>query len=124
MLAEHHPGRARTRSELERRCLDILAAAGLPAPEVNVWPADADCEVDLLWRDARVIVELDGWALHRSRLAFEDDRRRAVELQSLGYTVLRFTWRQLEAQPRWVTARIGDHLALSVRHRTTRPANP
>jgi len=112
-LADRQPGRAHTRSELERRCLDVLTAAGLPGPEVNVWLADAGYEVDLLWRDARLVVELDGWTFHRSRPAFEADRRRTVELQALGYTVLRFTWRQLEAQPRWVAARVGDHLARS-----------
>ncbi|MCX6386645.1 MAG: DUF559 domain-containing protein [Solirubrobacterales bacterium] len=104
VLADRDPGRARTRSELERRCLELVSAAGLAAPEVNVWLPQYGCEVDLLWRGSRLIVELDGWAFHRSRGSFEEDRRRTVDLQSAGYTVLRFTWRQIDQRPQWVTS--------------------
>ena len=51
---------ALTRSEAERRFLELIRAAHLPEPEVNVrvgrW------EVDFLWRDLRLIVEFDGYA--------------------------------------------------------------
>ncbi len=104
VLADRDPGRARTRSELERRCLELVSAAGLAAPEVNVWLPQYGCEVDLLWRGSRLIVELDGWAFHRSRGSFEEDRRRTVDLQSDGYTVLRFTWRQIDQRSQWVTS--------------------
>jgi very-short-patch-repair endonuclease len=51
-------------------------------------------EVDLLWREQRLIVEVDGWEAHRSRSAFEEDRARDARLTLLGYRVVRFTWRQ------------------------------
>lgn len=82
-----------TRSELERRFLDLCRNAGLPAPEVNV--VVEGFEVDALWRDQRLIVELDGYEYHRTRAAFERDRARDIALQLAGYRVLRVTWRQL-----------------------------
>jgi very-short-patch-repair endonuclease len=63
-------------------------------------------EVDFLWRDERLIVELDGWQSHRTRSAFEEDRARDARLKLLGYGVLRFTWRQLEMDPRQVAAAV------------------
>jgi very-short-patch-repair endonuclease len=65
----------------------------LPQPEVNV-KVDR-FEVDFLWRDERVIVEVDGWRAHGTRSAFEEDRARDARLAVLGYEVVRLTWRQL-----------------------------
>ena len=49
---------ALTRSEAERRLLDLLRAAGLPPTAVN---ARIDrYEVDLLWCPQRLVVEVDG----------------------------------------------------------------
>ncbi len=53
-------------------------------------------EADCLWREQRVIVELDGAQAHRTRAAFEADRERDRRLQVAGWTVLRVTWRQLD----------------------------
>jgi very-short-patch-repair endonuclease len=86
-------GVAPTRSELERRFLKAVLRAGLPRPDVNV--KLGGYTVDFLWPDQRLVVELDGYRFHGHRLAFERDRIRDAELQLLGYTVLRFTWRQL-----------------------------
>ena len=46
-----------------------------------------------------MIVELDGYATHGRRRAFEDDRRRDRALAAAGYTVVRITWRQLRDEP-------------------------
>lgn len=45
--------------------------------------------VDLLWREGRLVVELDGYADHGTRAAFGRDRHRDFELTLSGYTVLR-----------------------------------
>ena len=59
-------------------------------------------EVDFLWRQQRAIVEVDGWESHRTRSAFEEDRARDGRLTLLGYSVLRFTWRQLTSDRRGI----------------------
>ena len=63
-----------TRSEAEERLLDLVRAASLPSPETNV--TVGHYEVDFLWRQAGLVVEVDGFAHHRSRQSFENDRRR------------------------------------------------
>jgi very-short-patch-repair endonuclease len=83
----------RTRSELEARFLVLCRRHRVPAPEVNV--RVGPFLVDFLWPRQRLIVEVDGWDSHRTRSAFEADRARDPDLTERGYTVLRFTWRQL-----------------------------
>lgn len=92
-LDRHEPRLAMTRSELERRFLELCEAAGIPLPEVNV--VVTGWTVDGLWRDARVIVELDGRDNHSSPGQIERDRRKDLQLRAAGYVVLRYTWAQI-----------------------------
>jgi very-short-patch-repair endonuclease len=86
----------RARSDLEKAMLALCRRHRLPAPDVNV---KVDCyEVDFLWREQRLVVEVDGWEAHRGRSAFEEDRARDARLAVLGFHVLRFTWRQLTSE--------------------------
>ncbi len=55
-------------------------------------------DVDFLFGD-RLAVEVDGEEFHNNTLAFENDRRRDAVLSTLGYRVLRFSYRQL--MDRW-----------------------
>jgi very-short-patch-repair endonuclease len=100
---------APTRSELERRMLRLIADAGLSRPHVNhpVGPY----VVDFLWPERRVIVETDGYASHGHRAAFERDRARDAALYAAGYTVLRFTWRQITREPLRVAALLAQAAA-------------
>jgi very-short-patch-repair endonuclease len=97
-------GEARARTELEARMLAICRRHRLPQPGVNV-RVDG-YEVDFLWRERSLIVEVDGWESHRTRSAFEEDRARDARLKVLGYEVLRFTWRQIESDTSGVAATI------------------
>jgi very-short-patch-repair endonuclease len=105
-----------TRSEAERHLLALIRKAKLPLPEVNVYLGPY--EVDFLWRRERVIVEVDGYAFHSSRRAFEDDRRRDADLAAHGYRVIRITWRQIVSEPAAVLVRLAQTLARS------RPSSP
>jgi very-short-patch-repair endonuclease len=99
-----------TRSEGERRFLQIVRRADLPAPETNVFVEGH--EVDAVWRAQWLVVELDGYAHHSDRGAFERDRVRDARLQGAGYRVLRTTWRQIQERPEAVAARIAGLLAM------------
>lgn len=82
-----------TRSEGEEKLLAITRSAGLPAPALNVTVLGH--EVDFLWRSARLVADVDGYAFHSSASSFAADRQRDAELTSAGYRVLRFTWADL-----------------------------
>ena len=97
-----------TRSELERAFLDLIRSAGLARPSVNVQVAGH--EVDFLWRDEGIAVELDGFEFHGTRAAFERDRARDHDLQMEGIQVVRLTWRRLQDEGAEVAERLGAGL--------------
>ena len=93
-----------TRSELERRFLDVIGSAGLPPPATNVLVEGF--LVDAVWPRQRLVVELDGRRYHETRAAFERDRIRDAGLQVAGFRVLRVTWKRLHGDPQIVAATI------------------
>jgi very-short-patch-repair endonuclease len=98
-----------TRSEAERRLLELIRAARLLMPEANA--RLNGYEVDFLWREQRLIVEVDGYAFHSSRRSFERDRRRDADMAAAGWRVVRVTWRQLTEEPEAVIAALAAALA-------------
>jgi hypothetical protein len=66
---------------------------GLPEPvmaaKVSGW------EVDALFPDEKVIVELDGWDFHSSRESFESDRERDASTLAAGCVTVRVTWERM-----------------------------
>ena len=98
-----------TRSKAERALLDLVTRGGLPRPQTNVRVVGH--EVDTLWRSERLIVEVDGYAYHSHREAFERDRRRDAELQAAGYRVLRVTWRRIASEPESLLVTLAQALA-------------
>jgi very-short-patch-repair endonuclease len=95
-------GPHRTRSGGERAMLRLIRAAGLPEPLTN-HPIKG-FNADFFWPEVGLIVEVDGGPFHRPRPAFERDHRRDIVHRDAGYEVLRFTWRQLDEEPFYVTA--------------------
>jgi hypothetical protein len=90
-----------TREELEARFAEFLQARGFPRPEVNAHIAVRDrlIEVDFVWRDQKLIVELDGYESHGTRATFESDRRRDRALSVSEWRHIRATWRQPPTSP-------------------------
>jgi very-short-patch-repair endonuclease len=86
-----------TRSELEKQFLKLCRAAALPQPAVNVWAEGF--EVDAVWLEQKLVVELDGYEHHGGRSAFERDRKRDTKLQLAGYRPIRVTQRRIEREP-------------------------
>jgi very-short-patch-repair endonuclease len=72
----------------------LIVKAGLPRPQRNARVHGHEC--DVLWPDAGLGLELDGFDGHGNRLAFERDRRRELHLRARGVEVIRVTWWQLQ----------------------------
>jgi very-short-patch-repair endonuclease len=108
-LQRQTSGPTLTRSEAEERLLDLIRRAELPAPRIN--SRLHGYEVDFYWAAAGLVVEVDGYQFHRSRWAFERDRRKDATLQRAGITVIRVTWSQIVDEPLAVVALIAGALA-------------
>ncbi len=98
-----------TLSELEDRFLALLDDHDLPRPLTNHMLHGM--KVDAVWPGQRLAVELDGWAFHHDRAAFEDDRARSARLAQAGWTPVRFTHAQVVEKPREVAATLRALLA-------------
>ena len=93
-LERHQPERARTKSRLERMFLEICEQQGWPMPEVNEYVAA--WEVDALWRDKKIAIELDGHGNHHTPAQRRRDRRKEMALRKAGLTPVRYSEEQLE----------------------------
>lgn len=110
VLDEHRRrGTQLTRSVLEDRFLALCDRYGLPRPDANFHVEGH--EVDACWPAARLAVELDGWARHKDRVAFQRDRTKGNELTAVGWRVLRFTHDDVVRRPAEIAARIRGLLA-------------
>jgi hypothetical protein len=102
-----------TRSAAERRATRLLSRAG-----IHGWVANAAIRDDrgligvgdVVFEETRVVIELDGWAFHAAPDRLQRDRDRQKRLVSAGWTVLRFTWRDLTERPEYVTATVTPNL--------------
>jgi very-short-patch-repair endonuclease len=108
-----------TQSDLEERFVAFLEATELPLPRLNADLAVAGrfFSVDCLWADQRLIVELDGRAVHGTAKAFESDRERDRLLLVEGWRVVRITWRQLRDQQASIAK---DLRSILIRSRSSR----
>lgn len=122
VLANGEVGATVTRSEPEERFLRFLGERGLPRPEMNVAMAvrGRHVEVDCVWRQQRVIAELDGRAVHATTSAFERDRARDRALMAAGWRVIRITWRQLTSDGSELEEDVAELLQLRARGRDLR----
>ena len=102
------PGRAKLRevihgdapvtlSVLERRFLELLRENRLPLPLTN--RPKGSYHVDCRWPAYALTVELDSYRYHRSRHAWEQDRRRAREARARGDEFRRYTYGDVCEQP-------------------------
>ena len=113
LLAEGAETRGVTKRELEERFAALVERHGLPRPRRNADLAVRGrlFNVDCLWPDARLVVELDGRAVHGTRKAFETDRERDRLMVADGWRVMRMTWAQLRDEEKAVAADLCAALA-------------
>jgi hypothetical protein len=111
-----------TRNELEHELFAFCGELDLPKPEVNVWidlgDGGAPIEADFVFRDAKVMVEADGYETHGTRTAFERDRERDQRLAYAEWHVIRCTWRQVMSR----SESLARALSRAVARRMTQPA--
>jgi len=98
-----------TRSELEKRFLELVIAAGLPQPRTNY--VEHGFELDCYWPEHRFAVELDVFETHGTRAAVERDRKRQEDLLLMGIQMTRVTGPRLQCEPEEVIRRVARLLS-------------
>lgn len=93
-----------TRSEAERLLSRLLRAAGITGWQAN--RRIAGYEVDVVFRAAKVAIEVDGFAFHTDSDTFQRDRTKQNAIALAGYQLLRFTWLDLTEYPERVISEI------------------
>jgi Protein of unknown function (DUF559) len=102
-----------TRSGLERELLSLLQHAGLPLPELNqeVRGPDGFCAlVDMLYREPKLVIEIQSYAHHSSLEAFNRDAERLGSLTALGYRPIEVTADQIRRHPHRTIERVSTLL--------------
>jgi hypothetical protein len=93
-----------TRSEWEDAFPKYCCRYDLPGPLMSAKVAGH--EVDALFLDEKVIVELDSWEFHQDRLAFESDRDRDADTLAAGCVTVRITWERMHERGAREAARL------------------
>jgi len=97
VLGKRRQGASVTKSDLEEMFIALIDGADIPRPEINA--IVEGFEVDAVWRDVRLAIELDGRDTHGTAAAFERDRERDRVLQVAGFRPVRITYRQMSDTP-------------------------
>lgn len=108
-IGSHLPQLAACANGFEREFVLLCERYELPLPDPNV--RIGRFRPDMLWRELRVIVELDGKDAHGTPAQLGADRRRQVALERLGYTVHRLRWSQVRFEPSRTAAEVRRILA-------------
>jgi len=96
-------------SRLESRFLERLRESDLPLPSETNRPAGS-FHVDCRWPEHRLTVELDSYRFHNSRHSWQQDRRREREAHTRGDQHRRYTWEDVNDDPRLMLAELAGLL--------------
>jgi very-short-patch-repair endonuclease len=105
---DRHDGPSRAHEGGEKLLEALLKRARLPKPAVNAKRAGYEC--DFTYEDQKLIIEVDSGKYHGTPAAVDRDRRKDQALRAAGYTVLRYSYRQLADEPHAVIAEIAAYL--------------
>jgi very-short-patch-repair endonuclease len=129
MLLERYPGRRGsrkiqallgsdapagiTRNEFEEAFVALVDDFNLLRPRMNAHLSVRGrfFEIDALWEEQRVAVELDSRSIHGTRKKFESDRQRDRILVAEGWRTMHVTWRQLRDEPEQIASDLEATLA-------------
>jgi very-short-patch-repair endonuclease len=97
-------------TELERQMTAIVRRFLLPVPVTEHTVLDEHgqfiARVDFAYPELKYAIEVDGYEPHSGRRAFEHDRVRQNDLVDDGWTIHRFTWRDVNQHPGRIVDRI------------------
>jgi very-short-patch-repair endonuclease len=102
-------GPRRTRSPAEVEMVRLLRKAGVTGFETNA--RVCGYEVDVLWRELSLAVEVDGYDGHSGRAAFERDRLKVATLKAAGIDVVPATARRIRDDPDGLVSQLRRTLA-------------
>ena len=111
VLDEHYGDR--TESQLERRFITLIRAAGLPQPEPQVEIFDEQgfiMRVDFVYRSQKLGIEVDSVAHHATAAAFEGDRVKRNRALIAGWHILAVTSQRIRRRPTRVCEEVGTAL--------------
>jgi very-short-patch-repair endonuclease len=108
LLADRGQDYVSTESVLEDRFSQLIRKAGLPPPvrQFEIRGEDLVARVDFAYPKVMLAIEVDGYRFHSGRQGWLRDLQRRTELAALGWTVLAFTWDDVEARPDRVVEQI------------------
>jgi len=106
------PALAPAESDLETLLAQVIRDSGLPPPvrQFLIAVGGRQIRIDFAYPEQRIAIESDGFSVHGSRSSFESDRERQNLLALDGWTILRFTWRQICENPLAVAEQIRQAL--------------
>jgi len=103
-----------TESVLEDSFRSVIHEGGLPEPRTQYTIRDDGggfvCRADFAYPESLLLIELDSEAHHLDRMAFRRDRSKQNKAVVLGWTVLRYTWWDLEERPWHVCSEVRSAL--------------
>jgi hypothetical protein len=113
---------ARAESPMESEARLAMIDGGVPIPELQYEIVDGNGDlrrVDFAWPDARLAVEYDGLDFHSGPDAMRRDRKRALALLDVGWTVIAIVFEDVRYRAWDFLARIDVHLRRAREARAT-----
>jgi very-short-patch-repair endonuclease len=112
LLDDRALGAAPADGLLEPRMAGLLRRYRLPGAcfQFEVGIGERTYFIDFAYPDVKLAIEVDGYERHSSPRAMQRDLERQNDLVAAGWTVLRFTWRDVVRRPADVARRIRQQL--------------
>ncbi|MDQ3752283.1 MAG: endonuclease domain-containing protein [Actinomycetota bacterium] len=120
LIVERDATVGRAESELEVKMLRLLRRAGLPPPAPQHVIRDGGrfvARIDFAYPEHRLAIQMDGYAWHSRRAAWQRDLEVNNHLERLGWHLLRFSWNDADARQAYVTDSVSTSLAELSSHR-------
>jgi hypothetical protein len=117
LVAERSAASGRTKLELKMAAIVRRFSLPVPVNEHTVLDDHGQflARVDFAYPELKYAIEVDGYEAHSGRRAFEHDRARQNDLVDDGWTIHRFTWREVEDHPGRIVGRIRTRHAAILR---------